>query len=265
MERAQAAHEKQVDEQIDVAAHRRGADGKACCQLRRVEQRALAVGQHGPEPLQRLRGDSPAELRYVALQVGADEAPPEGHAVGVVLGQKTVREAAAHPQRRHGPRVGCGLAYVEWVELDVFDSPGEALARLPEQIQRSRAQHQEAARPFAPPAALVDQPAQLLEQFRRSVNLIQNDEAVLVLAEVERRLCELLPVRAGLEVEIDGLRALGDLERQRRLADLTRPEQGDGRLPAERFQYVLICTSMYHSRKLKHILLICKDNTIIFW
>ena len=240
MERAQAAHEKQVDQQIDIAAHRRRAERKARGRLRGVERPALVVGQHGPEPLQRLCRDAPAELRHVALQIGADEVLPEGHAVGVVLGQKAVREAPAHPQRRHGPRVGRSLGHVERVQVDVFDSPGEALPRLTDHVQRRRSQYQETARPPAPPAATVDQSAQLLKQFRDAVNLVQNDEAVLVLAEIERGVGELDAIRVGLQVEIDRLRSLRDLEGQSRLADLAGAEQDHGGLAVERVQHVLV-------------------------
>ena len=77
--------------------------------------------------------------------------------------------------------------------------------------------------------ARVDEPAQAPEELRGALDLVEDDELVRVLRQVELRLGELGAVRLGLEVEIDRRPRAGQLERQRGLAHLARPEQRHGR------------------------------------
>jgi len=59
------------------------------------------------------------------------------------------------------------------------------------------------------------------------VDLVENDELVDVSIQEEHRLGELVPVRRGLEVQVDGRPSLGDLVGEGGLADLARPDEGD--------------------------------------
>ena len=45
----EAPHEQEVDEEVEIAGDRLAVDGKAACELSRVERAALQMGQHGPE------------------------------------------------------------------------------------------------------------------------------------------------------------------------------------------------------------------------
>ena len=126
-------------------------------------------------------------------------------------------------QRRRG--VLTDLARVERAELQIADASRERLARLPEQIDRRRAQDEEAARPVSAAAAFVDEPAEAPEELRGALDLVEDDQLVRVLRQVELRLGELCAVGFGLQIEIDRRPCSGDFMRQRGLARLTRPQQ----------------------------------------
>ena len=83
----------------------------------------------------------------------------------------------------------------------------------------------ESARASRAPPAGIDEPAQMPEELRRALDLVEDDELVLVLRQVERGLGQLGPVGFGLEIEIDRRPRLGHFERQRGLAYLTRPQE----------------------------------------
>ena len=95
----EAAHEEQVDEQVEVGGDRLAVHGEGAGERGGVEQAALLVREHRPEPAQGLRRDARPELRDVALEVGADElrAPAQARRVG--SGQQALRKAAAQPER----------------------------------------------------------------------------------------------------------------------------------------------------------------------
>jgi hypothetical protein len=133
----------------------------------------------------------------------------------------------AQPERVEAP--AAGFEGVERGELEIADAPGERFARLPEQVDRRRAEGEEAALAAAPPPAGVDQPSQALEELRRALDLVEDDELVVVLREVELGLGKLGAIGLGLEVEIDRRALSGDLERQRGLASLTRAEERNRR------------------------------------
>jgi len=61
---------------------------------------------------------------------------------------------------------------------------------LPQELERCRPEDEKAAGPAAAPAARVDEAAQRLEQPRRPLNLVEDDELVLVPREVILRLPE---------------------------------------------------------------------------
>src|SRR5919106_1339576 len=223
MPRGKAAHEEQVHEQVEVGGDRLAVHGQGAGERRGVEQTALLVREHRPEPAQGLRRDAWPELRDVALEVGADEIRAPAQARRVRCGQQTFRKPTAQPQGIEA--LATNLAGVERGELQIADASRERLARLFEQVDRCRAQDENP--PLAPPAppSGVDKPSQVPEELRHALDLVEDDELVLVSRQIELRLGELGPIGFGLEIEIDRRPRLGDFERQRSLARLTRPQQ----------------------------------------
>ena len=92
---------------------------------------------------------------------------------------------------------------IERCELQITDAPGEGLARLLEQIDRRRAQHEEAPLALSLPPAGVDEPPQAAEELWRALDLVEDHELVRVLRQVQLGLGQLRQVGLGLEVEID--------------------------------------------------------------
>ncbi|HMI82467.1 MAG TPA: hypothetical protein VK550_00170 [Polyangiaceae bacterium] len=91
---------------------------------------------------------------------------------------------------------------------------------------------------MAPPATppLIDETAQGLEKLGGSMNLVEDDQAILIAAQEQRCVAQFGAVLTHFEVEIERLRLAGDLERERRFAHLTRPQQRHGCLPVEHLE-----------------------------
>ena len=208
-------------------ADRAPADAESACELRGVEQTALMVCEHGPQSPQRLGRDARAQLRYVALEVGADEVLAPAQADRVVARQEAVREAAPDPELVQ--RSLSHLGEVEGGEFNERDPPGQALAGLGQQVDRGGAQQQEPPGASALAPGLVDHAAQRFEQARRPVDLIEDDELPGMVGEVQGRLRQASAVSDGLQVQIDRWSLLGDRQRERGLAGLSWAEDGDGR------------------------------------
>ena len=171
--RRQPPHQHQVRQQVDVADDRWRRGGHAARQCRSVEQAALVVAEHRPKPPQRRRGHAHAELRDVALQVGAEEVQPPACAGLVASGGEGVREATAHPQLPL--LVGADFERGQPGQFVVDDAPGQGFGRLLHQRVRSRAEQKELATALAGPTPVVDLPAQHLEQRRHALHLVQHD------------------------------------------------------------------------------------------
>jgi len=62
------------------------------------------------------------------------------------------------------------------------------------------------------------------------MNLIEDDEPVFMSPEEERRIGQLATIRTSLQIEVERTRAFSDFVGQRRLADMARADQGDGRM-----------------------------------
>ena len=75
----------------------------------------------------------------------------------------------------------------------------------------------------------VDEAAKGLEQFRRSLHLVEDDQLLFVPRQVKGGIAQLRAVRRVLKVEIDARSLLGDEPGQRGLACLARAEEGHGR------------------------------------
>jgi len=73
MEGRQAANRREVCRQVEVANDRRAGEAQSAGDLRGIENSSLHVGGHGPETAQRFGWNVRAELRDVALRIGANE------------------------------------------------------------------------------------------------------------------------------------------------------------------------------------------------
>lgn len=75
---------------------------------------------------------------------------------------------------------------------------------------------------------MIDQAPQGLKYLRRAMHFIQNDQFVFVLGEVTASVCQLRAIGRRLQIEVERRPSLSDLQGQRRLAYLPRPQQSDG-------------------------------------
>lgn len=181
----------------------------------------LMVGQHRPETTQHFGRDPRSQLWNVALQVGADEIPPPSPA-----GRQGFRQVAfwkTAPQPQAVEIIGFGRRK-RW-QLEVRNPTREGLAALAEQIRRGRPQHQVTSRP--PPLAPrpVDLSPHDRKQSRDQMDLIEDEQLVRMLAQIELRIAEFVAIRGRLQIEIEGRTVLGNLQGQRRLADLPGSQQ----------------------------------------
>jgi hypothetical protein len=104
-------HQHQIDQQVEIACHGFPVDSQPAGELRRVEQAPLHMGQHRPEAMQRGGRNARTKLRYVALQVGADEILPPDQTARIVIRQEALRQAAANPQP--AAHIGADFQHIE--------------------------------------------------------------------------------------------------------------------------------------------------------
>ncbi len=223
----QAAHDEEVDQQVEIAGGGLGVHSKVAGELGGVEQPALMVGQHAPEAAQSFGGDTRAELRDVAFQIGADEVLAPAQAARAIGCEQAVGKATAHP-KIVGRQVG-RFQHAERRQFQIGNAAGQALAGLLEKVERSEAQQQVLPCGAPGPAGAVDQPAQYRKQPRRTVDFIEYDQLVLVICKVELGLLQLGAVLLGFEVEIKRVKGLTHFQGQGGLADLARAQQRDCR------------------------------------
>ena len=121
------------------------------------------------------------------------------------------------------------LGEVERGQFDEADSSGQRLARLGEQLERGGAEQQEASGSLSFAASRVYDSTQRFEQSRCAVDLVENHKLVRVILEIKARRAHSASIGIVLEIEVDGGVLLRYLKCQRRLADLTRPHQRNGR------------------------------------
>ena len=184
------------------------------------------MGQHGPEPSERLRRCPQPGLGKVALQVRADETGAPAHADFVVGGGDTVGKAALQPG---AVQVGTRLERIESGQLVIGDSAGQRLRGLTKQCAGRRAQKQEmtALTPIA--AALVDLPAQHAKEIRHPLYFVQDYETVALQVEVTASVREPCGVAGILQVEVQGVRILVcNLPGEGGLPHLAWPEEHHG-------------------------------------
>lgn len=149
-------------------------------------------------------------------------------AVLVGIRRETRGQAAAQPQpvhrfrRRPGDRLH--LADIERTQVEVLDAPGQALG-LSQPLPRGRTEGQEASGPETPAAPVVPEAAQLGEDPRQAVDLVENGQPLFVGPKEPRQVRHADAVLGQLEVDDDPADLLGDRPRQGGLARLPRPEQ----------------------------------------
>ncbi len=159
------------------------------------------MGQHGPEAAQGFRRHARSQLRNVALQIRADKIFAPDRACRVALREKDVRKSAPDPE--FFARIVLDFENVERTQFDMGDPAGEGFSRLPEQFHRGRAQQQKSAAADASTPPPVDQAAQRLEQFRRSLHFVEDDQLVFMPGQIQGGVGQLLAVRRVFEIEIN--------------------------------------------------------------
>ena len=86
------------------------------------------------------------------------------------------------------------------------------------------------------------------------MDLVENDELVDLSVQEEHRVRELVPVRRGFEIQIDGGPSLGDVVGEGGLADLARTNESDRGLACQGSFNYLANGASYHPCKLKVLL-----------
>src|SRR5215469_6842401 len=76
--------------------------------------------------------------------------------------------------------------------------------------------------------------------------LVENDQLVLVLAEITFRIGESRPVGNRFEIEVQGTAGIPHFKGEGGFADLTRSQQGNGRVVVDRLQKLPIDSSLNH-------------------
>ena len=166
--RVQGAQHERANKNVEIALHRGRRHVQRTRQVRRIEDLAVIVPEHGPEAPQRVAGEADAQRRHVALEEGRHVGFAPDHAVGVRCRQKRRRKAAPQPQLAYVAR----LERRERGELQVGDSPGEGFRGLPDQLSGSAAENQVALTRAMP----VDQHAQQWKQIRQALHLVDDDQ-----------------------------------------------------------------------------------------
>ena len=92
------------------------------------------------------------------------------------------------------------------------------------------------------------------------VDFVENDEAVFKTVENGPRFPESQPFFRVFKVEVRRVLSPADFARQRRLADLPRPDENDGRLFGERLANERLQSS-FHVRIFSIRWRICKDES----
>ena len=201
--RLEAAHQKQVHHNIEIPGDGVAADTKSTRELRGIQHLALIVRKHLPITAKGFGRDAWTECRYVAFEVCLDKgcAPPK--ACFVIDGKEAVWKAPACPQTVHRRIFETGnFRERKWRELLICDSSGEAFRGLLQQVHRSRAEQKEMSRRPAFAAPLVDQAAQGLENPGKPVNFVEDHESILMLFQIEFRLCQFGPVGRQFQVQV---------------------------------------------------------------
>ena len=200
----------------------------------------LFIGQHGPQAAQGLRWNARPQQGDVTLQISADELLSPAQARCIAAGQISLRKASAQPQRTGGERLIRGqLRQYQRCQLNVGQAPGQTLGRLGKQFHAGRTQQQELATEGTSAPALVNDTPQHCKQARHALHLIQNDHLLCMRRKKCARVTQLRQIARCFQIQVDRCSGalpgqsqcalLHQLMRQRRLANLARPQNGYGR------------------------------------
>ena len=151
----QAPHQQQIHQQVQVTGHGFPVHGKTSCQLGRIQQGSLSMGQHGPKTTQGFRRDARTEQWNVSFQIGANEIFTPDETPPVVHGQEAVRKTTPQPElflfiRPH-------FKHMQRGQFDIGDTAGETFPRLAHEINGGRAQQQKLPCPAPRSPALINQ------------------------------------------------------------------------------------------------------------
>ncbi|MGA8041738.1 MAG: hypothetical protein WCA37_02950 [Terracidiphilus sp.] len=216
------------------------------------------MGEHRPKPPQCLRRHTGPELRDVTLQISADEVLAPFHAGSVAPSEKTGRKAPAHPQA-----IDLGSLHFESIErreLKVGDAARQTFSGLLEKIHRCGSEQEEPAGAFASPSTAINQAAKTLEQLRRPVYFVEDDQLILVFREVALRIRELRPVGNGLKVQVEGWARVSHFESEGGFSNLAWAEESHSRVAADRRQEILVVPSSNYPCNYGIYLRKCKDQ-----
>ena len=133
---------------------------------------------------------------------------------------------------------------------------------MAQQIDRRRTEDEESTHALAAAPPPVDDPAQGLEQLRHPVDLVQDDELILEVVKEQCGLGEAIAIVAILQIEIERVARSRDLQRERGLADLPRPDQGHGGLTVQGAFDVRSDDSWNHSCNLSILWIIYKEMQV---
>lgn len=93
--------------------------------------------------------------------------------------------------------------------------------------------HRKLAAALARSAPPVDEAAQALKQAGNAMHLVQDHQFVLMIRQVELGIRQSAAIRCRFQIEIERRALSPDLQRQRRLSDLTGSQQSHGRVFAQ--------------------------------
>ena len=186
----------------------------------------MVVGEHEQQAVNRRRRQLRTELRQIALHERTQERAPPRRAVGIARGQERARESAPAPQI--GQPVLVDLDRLESGQLQVLDTSGQRLGRLPQQVGPGAAEDQEPA-----PGVSVDQDPQDREQVAPALHFIDDGNSGNGLQR-GHRLVQTCEIERIFEVEVRGRVGRHDLPRQGRLPALPGSHDGDDRCAVQR-------------------------------
>ena len=117
--------------------------------------------------------------------------------------------------------------------FDIFDPTGQRFARLPQQVDRGRTEHQKPPRTPAGTPSFVNQATQHAEYLRGVVDFVQHHQLVGLGLQIKLWRRKPVPIGRRFQVEIDRRPPGRHRQGQRRLAHLPRADQPHSRLPGQ--------------------------------
>jgi hypothetical protein len=136
--------------------------------------------------------------------------------------------------------------HVERGELEVSDPAGEAFTRLLEQIKGGGTEQKVLPSPASIAARLVNQTTQDGEKPWCAMDLVQNHQLVLVIRKIELGLAQLGAILLGFKVDVMRVETPPYVQRQRRLAHLSRTQQPHRRVILDGIDQLWKKTTLYH-------------------